>query len=198
MTDENRRISEASEEEEDHVVAFTGVIGTVSHLTDVQGVIAVAHPLKWVVLFGVPAFEDGVYNNFRQANLSVGDMVVMDATLSPQDTRKDVFEASRVTRYEEPQTQPDVDSPFAPNGLEEHGTVQSFGRMFGFITFGTGMRKLAFFHAADVKLGNEYLDLGNIPLDHVMRVGDKVLLRTVKNDRRRSKARWRAEVVYVE
>lgn len=184
-------------DDDEDVVAFTGVVGVIWHLSDVQAVVSVTHPFKSVVLFDATAFENGVYVNLRETGLQEGSHVVMDGALSPQDG-KGVFRASRVSRSDA-MSPPALLAPtvLASDTIEVVGVVENVGVVYGFIVFGEGLKERAFFHAKDVKRGENNCRVGRLPLSEVLKEGDIVRLKVSRSDRPSEKTKWKAIVVYV-
>lgn len=177
---------------DDETTTLTGAKGKVYRLFKTYGFISVQHPISTSVYFSLRSFENGQHSSLLSSGLQLGDGVVLDAEVGPNECEAK-FRASRVARIKggNAATPSDSSSPasqtpvFAPL-VNRTGAIETLKDEFGFIKL-EKEQECAFFHAAEIE---RYLGTAVPALPEVLAVGDKIRFDADLNKNTTARAKW--------
>ncbi|KAH7975983.1 hypothetical protein HPB52_007211 [Rhipicephalus sanguineus] len=177
---------------DDETTTLTGAKGKVYRLFKTYGFISVQHPISTSVYFSLRSFENGQHSSLLSSGLQLGDGVVLDAEVGPNDCEAK-FRASRVARIKggNAATPSDSSSP-APQTMvftplvNRTGAIETLKDEFGFIKL-EKEQECAFFHAAEIE---RYLGTAVPALPEVLAVGDKIRFDADLNKNTTARAKW--------
>uniref|UniRef100_L7LYM5 Egal-1 winged helix domain-containing protein n=1 Tax=Rhipicephalus pulchellus TaxID=72859 RepID=L7LYM5_RHIPC len=177
---------------DDETTTLTGAKGKVYRLFKTYGFISVQHPISTSVYFSLRSFENGQHSSLLSSGLQLGDGVVLDAEVGPNDCEAK-FRASRVARIKggNAATPSDSSSPapqttvFTPL-VNRTGAIETLKDEFGFIKL-EKEQECAFFHAAEIE---RYLGTAVPALPEVLAVGDKIRFDADLNKNTTARAKW--------
>ncbi|XP_075525428.1 uncharacterized protein LOC142557454 isoform X2 [Dermacentor variabilis] len=177
---------------DDETTTLTGAKGKVYRLFKTYGFISVQHPISTSVYFSLRSFENGQHSSLLSSGLQLGDGVVVDAEVGPNDCEAK-FRASRVSRIKggSAASPSDSSSPapqttvFTPL-VNRIGAIETLKDEFGFIKL-EKEQECAFFHAAEIE---RYLGTAVPALPEVLAVGDKIRFDADLNKNTTARAKW--------
>lgn len=177
---------------DDETTTLTGAKGKVYRLFKTYGFISVQHPISTSVYFSLRSFENGQHSSLLSSGLQLGDGVVLDAEVGPNDCEAK-FRASRVARIKggNTATPSDSSSPAPPTIVftplvNRTGAIETLKDEFGFIKL-EKEQECAFFHAAEIE---RYLGTAVPALPDVLAVGDKIRFDADLNKNTTARAKW--------
>ncbi|EEC05818.1 hypothetical protein ISCGN_024781 [Ixodes scapularis] len=184
------------------VTTLIGVKGQVYRIFNVYGFISIKNPITTSVYFDVQAFENGEHSNLPASGLQLGEGVLIDAKMGPNNCEAK-FRASRVVRIKNHGVvgpPPSLSSacssptPHSKQTIEEHGFIETVKGQYGFIKFGRNLRERAFFHLNNVDRAHGKT-IRNLP--DVLTVEDRVRFKAKPSKKSTDKVKWEATVVYI-
>ncbi|CAN8001171.1 unnamed protein product [Ixodes hexagonus] len=194
----DRGTNDDAEASAEDVSSLTNVKGKVYRIFNVYGFISITYPITTSVYFDVQAFENGEHSNLPASGLQIGEGVLIDAKVGPNNCEAK-FRASRVVRIKNPGAagSSSASSSPAPHGkqmIEENGLIETVKAQYGFIKFGRNLRERAFFHLNNVDKP-QGKTIRNLP--DVLTVDDRVSFRAKPSKKSTDKVKWEATVVYI-
>ncbi|KAL3186074.1 hypothetical protein MRX96_028203 [Rhipicephalus microplus] len=184
--------SSSADGRDDETTTLTGAKGKVDCLFKTYGFISVQHPISTSVYFSLRSFENGQHSSLLSSGLQLGDGVVLDAEVGPNECEAE-FRASRVARIKggNAATPSDSSSPasqtpvFAPL-VNRTGAIETLKDEFGFIKL-EKEQECAFFHAAEIE---RHLGTAVPVLPEVLAIGDKIRFDADLNKNTTARAKW--------
>ncbi|XP_075736647.1 uncharacterized protein LOC142776606 [Rhipicephalus microplus] len=176
----------------DQTTSLTGVKGKVYRLFETYGFASVQHPINTCVYFSLHSFENGQHSSLLSSGLQLGEGVVLDAEVGPNDL-KIKFRASRVTRIKggNVATPSDLSSPAPQTSaltslVNRTGVIETLKDEFGFIKL-EKENECAFFHADQIA---RHLRTAVPALPEILAVGDKITFDADPNKKTTARAKW--------
>ncbi|XP_077496677.1 uncharacterized protein LOC144107516 isoform X3 [Amblyomma americanum] len=185
--------SSGANSDDETTTTLTGAKGKVYRMFKTYGFISVQHPISTSVYFSLRSFENGQHSSLLSSGLQLGDGVVLDAEVGPNDCEAK-FRASRVTRIKGAgaSASPSDSSSPAPQStvllplVNRIGAIETLKDEFGFIKL-EKEQECAFFHAAEIE---RYLGTAVPALPEVLAVGDKIRFDADLNKNTTARAKW--------